>query len=161
MLLQMNNTFPISRCVDKSSHQYSALFNYDKSILNYFYSTSSSGNNNTTTNNITNTDEDLGTDDLRVDINVRLKNYQPMTKHENNLLLKSKNSKNSFFISKLLPELFSTSVENKKLKICSSQQKNSEKDVCPSLSRSVSENADSYTPNHDKLKIAALKSQQR
>ena len=46
MILQMNNSFSISRYVDKSNYKfnYSTLSSYDKTILNYLYMPSNESN---------------------------------------------------------------------------------------------------------------------
>ena len=107
MILQMNNSFSISRYVDKSNYKfnYSTLSSYDKTILNYLYMPSNESN---IENNSNKYGINLG--------NVTPKGCDLISKEVNNNANRNV-SKNSFFISKLLPELFNTKIENKTSKM--------------------------------------------
>ena len=96
MLFQMNESYPIARCIEKNSIQFncSTLLNYNKAVLNYFFSANNNVDETETLKNTRTTD--------RSDNTFKQVNTENETKH----------AKNSFFISKLLPELFSNTTED-------------------------------------------------
>ncbi len=97
----MSNSCPISRHAEKDKYKFNnlALSSYDQSIINYLYLSNSA-------NNVPNVSSKFNNNRDFEQINCQLK-----LKQDTNLV-KVDNSKNSFFISKLLPELFNNSVEH-------------------------------------------------